>query len=131
MASRRLIDLHPDLLPLVNSFLAKCKASRLDILITCTYRSNEEQAVEYAKGRTNTLAKTTNAKPGQSKHNFTIEGKPAAKAFDIVPMENGKCIWDTKHPAWQTAGSIGISLGLEWAGNWISFKEYPHFQLPD
>lgn len=131
MASRKLSDLHPDLLILVDKFLDQTKAAGLDILITCTYRSNEEQAIEYAKGRTTTGAKTTNAKPGQSKHNFTIDGKPASKAFDIVPMMNGKCIWDSRDPAWQVTGSIGKALGLEWAGDWTNFKEYPHFQLPN
>jgi peptidoglycan L-alanyl-D-glutamate endopeptidase CwlK len=25
-------------------------------------------------------------------------------------------------------GKIGESCGLEWAGNWKTFKEFPHFQ---
>ena len=25
-------------------------------------------------------------------------------------------------------GQIGKSIGLEWAGDWVTFREYPHFQ---
>src|SRR3990167_9802244 len=115
MASRTLRDLHPKLRILAASFVTKCTESNINILITCTYRSNEEQAIEYAKGRTTPGPKTTNATPGTSKHNFTLDGKPASKAFDVVPMVNGKCLWNSKAPEWQLIGKIGTDLGLEWA----------------
>ena len=28
-------------------------------------------------------------------------------------------------------GAIGVSIGLEWGGNWKSIVDKPHFQLPD
>jgi peptidoglycan L-alanyl-D-glutamate endopeptidase CwlK len=31
---------------------------------------------------------------------------------------------------WWHVGRIGKSLGLEWAGDWTKFKEFPHFQIP-
>lgn len=129
MASRKLSDLHPQLLPIVEKFLDRCHDEKIDILITCTYRSNQEQDQLYAISRTIPGKKVTNAKAGQSKHNFTLNGSPAAKAFDVVPMQNGKPIWDSANPLWKRLGEIGVSLGLDWAGNWKSFKEYPHFQL--
>jgi len=129
MSSRRLEDLHPTLQPIARQFLAQCVAAGLDILVTCTYRSPAEQALEYAKGRTAPGPITTCAKPGQSKHNHEVAGKPAALAFDIVPMENGKCQWSKTCPTWQKASVIGKKLGLSWAGDWTNFKEYPHFEL--
>lgn len=129
MPSRQIEALHPTLQPIARQFLAQCQAEGLDILVTCTYRSPAEQALEYAKGRTAPGPITTYAKPGQSKHNNELDGKPAALAFDIVPMENGKCQWSKACPAWLKAASIGKKLGLEWAGDWVSFKEYPHFQM--
>ena len=129
--SRKLEDLHPKLQPIARQFLAECAAAGLDILITCTYRSPAEQAAEYAKGRTAPGEITTWAKPGQSKHNHEIGGKPASLAFDIVPMQNGKCQWSKAHPAWKQAAAIGKKLGLSWAGDWRKFVEYPHFELLD
>lgn len=131
MASRKLTDLHPDLITKAKSFLAQVELWGIDVLVTCTYRSNNEQTKLYAQGRTSPGPKVTNAKAGQSKHNFVLDGKPAAKAFDIVPLVNGKCIWDNSNPLWQRLGEIGRTNGLEWAGDWVSFKEYPHFQLKE
>lgn len=130
MPSRKIEDCHPTLQPLLTKFLAQCSAAGLNILVTCTYRSEAEQAIEYAKGRTTPGPKTTNAKPGQSRHNFTVGGKPASLAFDIVPLLAGKATWKVTDPAWRKAAEIGRSLGLEWAGDWVSFPEFPHFQIP-
>lgn len=129
MPSRKIEDCHPSLQPLLTAFLAQCKAVGLDVLVTCTYRSNAEQAAAYAQGRTTPGPKVTNALPGQSRHNDTLDGKPASRAFDIVPLEHGKPVWDSAHPAWKKAGEIGTALGLEWAGTWRTMREFPHFQL--
>ncbi|MEW6374394.1 MAG: M15 family metallopeptidase, partial [Thermodesulfobacteriota bacterium] len=63
----------------------------------------------------------TNARPGYSLHNFGL-------AFDVVPLDGGKPIWDSSHPVWQRIGNAGKGVGLEWAGEWKKFREYPHFQ---
>ena len=131
MASRKLSDLHPDVQPLAQQFLDKCAAQNIDILVTCTYRSGEEQDELYAKGRTAAGSIVTNAKAGQSKHNFNISGQPASLAFDVVPLRNGKPVWGTKGEdlvLWLRVGGIGESVGMEWAGRWKRFKEFPHFE---
>ncbi|OHX10279.1 MULTISPECIES: M15 family metallopeptidase [Chromobacterium] len=131
MPSRKIEDLHPDLQPLCRTFLQRCQAAGLDILITCTWRSPAEQDQLYAQGRNgNPGPRVTNAKGGQSEHNVMINGKPAARAFDIVPLVNGKPMWEDRHPAWQTAGRIGMELGLNWYGRpGAPFREFPHFAL--
>lgn len=130
MASRRLIDLHPDLFPLAERFLDGCHAAGIEVLVTCTYRTLGEQAALYASGRTVPGRIKTNARPGESRHNTLLNGKPAAEAFDIVPMVDGKPVWDAKDPLWQKVGEIGEGVGLEWAGRWTPRKrEFPHFQL--
>lgn len=65
--------------------------------------------------------KVTNAKGGQSFHNFRV-------AFDVVPLVNGKAVWSDSG-LWQHIGKLGKDLGLEWAGDWRTFKEMPHFQF--
>lgn len=131
MASRSLNDLHPRLKERALAFLDRCRMEGIDVLIYCTYRSNKEQAELYEQGRSRGGKIVTYAKPGRSMHNFTIDGRPAAKAFDCVPLINGKPEWSAKHPAWQKIGKIGTEVGLMWAGNWARFREYPHFQLID
>lgn len=114
-------ELHPVVLELAKKFKQACLAESIDLLITSTYRDNESQNALYALGRTVAGKKVTNAKAGQSFHNYRV-------ALDVVPLVNGKAIWnDTK--LWNRIGSIGKSVGLEWAGDWIGFKETAHFQF--
>ena len=130
MSSRKLTDLHPQMQSMVTRFLANARAAGIDLLVTCTYRSNEEQAALYAIGRTKPGRIVTNAKPGRSTHNNTLDGKPAALAVDVVPLRDGKPVWSAADPVWKRVGEIGEKVGLEWAGRWTTFREYPHFQHP-
>lgn len=130
-SSRNIADLDTRLQTLFVRFDAAMKNARIDYIVTATYRNDADQQKLYNQGRTTPGGIVTNAKPGQSEHNHTdADGKPASHAFDIVIMENGKPDWRTSNPKWKAAGAIGKSVGLEWAGDWVSFKEFPHFQLP-
>ena len=130
MSSRKLTDLHPQMQSMVTRFLANARAAGIDLLVTCTHRSNEEQAALYAIGRTKPGRIVTNAKPGRSTHNNTLNGKPAALAVDVVPLRDGKPVWSASDPVWKRVGEIGEKVGLEWAGRWTTFREFPHFQHP-
>lgn len=141
--SRAISDLHPELQSLCKQFLRSAEEKKIGVIITCTYRSSEEQNRLYAMGRTTishvgvTPARplgriVTNAKGGQSAHNFEIDGKPASKAWDFVPMLGGKPVWDENSPLWQALGKIATDLGLNWYGSPGSrFKEFPHVQMKE
>ena len=131
MSSRKLTDLHPLMQPLVVDFLARVEMEGIDLLVTCTYRSDEEQAALYAISRTKPGRRVTNAPPGRSMHNFRFGGKPASLAVDVVPLVNGKPVWSAADPVWQKVGKLGEAAGLEWAGRWKRGREYPHFQHSD
>ena len=119
--SRKLEDLLPQVRSRVEAFLKAADDAGIDLLVTSTYRDNASQDALYAQGRTAPGRIVTNAKAGQSYHNFRC-------AVDVVPLRNGKPVWDTKDPVWQTVGRLGKAAGLEWAGDWKRFKEFPHFQ---
>lgn len=101
----------------------EARAAGLDVLIYCTFRARDEQDRLYAQGRTAPGKIVTNARAGQSAHNFGL-------AFDGVPMVAGKPAWDD-HEVWQVYGRVAEAVGLEWAGTWIRFKEMPHVQHPE
>ncbi|MBU0592433.1 MAG: M15 family metallopeptidase [Gammaproteobacteria bacterium] len=131
MASRKLSDLSGPCRIMAEQFLDRCHEEGLEVLVTCTYRSLMEQAELYAMGRTKPGKIVTNAMPGQSMHNHSLNGLPAADAFDVVPMRDGKPVWGTSGAdgeLWQRLGEIGRRCGLKWAGDWKRFKEFPHFQ---
>jgi len=119
--SRNLNDLLPEVKARVDKFIEACNHNGIDLLITSTYRDNESQAQLYAQGRTAPGKIVTNAGPGDSYHNYRC-------AIDVVPLLNGKPDWDGSHPVWAEIGRLGKECGLEWAGDWKSFKELAHFQ---
>ena len=123
--SRNLSDLIPACKEKAESFLNLAKENGIDLLVTSTYRDNDSQAALYAQGRTKPGLVVTNARPGQSWHNWRC-------AFDVVPMRNGKPVWGTSGPdrdLWLKVGELGESVGLEWAGRWTGkLREMAHFQ---
>lgn len=122
MASRSLSDLDPEVHQLATKFLKDCAEAGIDILIYCTYRSPEEQDALYAQGRTKPGRIVTNARGGQSWHNHR-------RAFDFVPMVDGKPQWEDKS-LYLKAGGIAESVGLEWAGRWTGkLRETAHCQF--
>ena len=118
--SRSLSDLNPKVAALCSEFINRCKVQGIDIIITSTYRDTESQNALYAQGRTAPGKKVTNAKAGQSFHNWKV-------AFDFVPVVNGKPVWDNDELITK-CGEIGENIGLEWAGRWKTFKEKLHLQ---
>jgi peptidoglycan L-alanyl-D-glutamate endopeptidase CwlK len=121
ISSRDIKDLHPKVQGMCNLFLKLCKKEGIDILVISTYRDFEAQTALYNQGRTTPGKIVTKAKAGESFHNYRL-------AFDVVPLVYGKCFWDTNASVWAKIGDIGVAVGLEWAGNWKTFRELPHFQ---
>lgn len=125
--SRKIEDLTPTMQPLALRHIELCAANGIDIIITSTYRDAASQNALYAQGRTTSGGIVTNARAGQSWHNYR-------RAYDVVPVRAGKAVYNTSGvdgKVWQRVGQIGESLGLEWAGRWANFREYPHFQKTD
>ena len=119
--SRRIEDLHPDLQVQARRFIADAAAEGIDVLIYCTLRDFASQAELYAQGRTTKGAIVTNARPGESAHNY-------GAAWDCVPLKNGKAMWSDRD-TYAKLGRIGEALGLEWAGRWTGkLRETAHFQ---
>lgn len=120
MSSRSIEDLNYPTRERAKKFLAECTKAGITVLIYCTKRSNAEQDGLYAIGRTIPGKIVTNAKAGQSWHNY-------GAAFDFVPMVYGKPQWGDKD-LYAKCGAIAESVGLEWAGRWRTFKETAHCQ---
>ncbi len=118
--SRNICDLHPFVEGLCYKFIGQCAKEGIDVIITSTYRDRDSQNALYAQGRTKPGAIVTNAKAGKSFHNYRV-------AFDFCPIVNGKCDWNNS-ATFTRCGEIAESIGLEWAGRWVKFKEMAHCQ---
>lgn len=133
MSSRKITDCHPTMQPMVQEFLHNCTMAGVDILITCTWRSPQEQDELYAQGRTTPGHIVTNARAGQSAHNYVLNGLPAALAIDVVPLRAGKPVWGVTGDdlvLWNKVIKAGEDAGLESASRWTKMREYPHLQHP-
>jgi peptidoglycan L-alanyl-D-glutamate endopeptidase CwlK len=119
--SRLLSDLLPDVEQMCRSMIKDCQSAGIELIVTSTYRDYEAQLALFCQGRSTPGRIVTNAAAGYSWHNWR-------RAFDVVPVVGGKAIWDDDY-MWRKCGDIGKKSGLEWAGEWVTFKEMPHFQF--
>lgn len=90
-------------------------------------RTYPEQDALYAQGRTKPGNVVTNARAGQSNHNFGI-------AWDVGIWKNGKYLTGATpledHAYISLAKNIKANVkGLEWGGDWKSPVDMPHYQL--
>ncbi|MCB9448705.1 MAG: M15 family metallopeptidase [Flavobacteriales bacterium] len=114
----KLQTLHPSVRKKAEKFLAKARKQGINLIITSAYRDCKEQDNLYAQGRTKPGKVVTNARCGQSVHNYRM-------AFDVAPVIDGKVNYNKAD--WEAIGQIGESVGLQWGGRWSSFKDKPHF----
>lgn len=124
--------LHPILREAATNILHECERSintpNTFVRITHSLRTFDEQAAIYAQGRTTPGKRVTNAKAGQSIHNYGL-------ALDMCFIINGvEASWDTKkdwdrdgQSDWMEMVAIFKKYGFDWGGNWATFKDMPHF----
>jgi peptidoglycan L-alanyl-D-glutamate endopeptidase CwlK len=123
MPSRDVNALVPEVAAKVRAWVAACAARGVEVLVYCTYRSADEQAELYARGRTKPGRRVTNAPAWSSWHNHR-------RAADAVPLRSGKPLWryDADDVEWQVYAEEAKRAGLEWAGTWKKFREFDHVQ---
>ena len=119
---RNIRTLRLDAQELCRKSLAKIRSGGLDARIISGTRTYAQQSALYAQGRNgNKGPKVTNAKAGQSWHNFGL-------AWDVGIFKGGAYLADG--PEYDKAGSLGKIPGVEWGGDWHSIVDKPHFQAP-
>jgi len=120
VSRKRLMTLHPDVRVKAIQFINKAAKQGIKLRVTHAKRSYAQQDTLYAKGRTTSGKIVTNAKGGQSYHNFAL-------ALDVVEMIKGVPQWKTKN--WDKIGALGKSFGFFWGGDFESLSDRPHFQM--
>ena len=110
----------PKIQRMTEQLIVDCKTQGINLIITATYRSDREQNLLYAQGRTMRGNVVTNAKAGESMHNYKV-------AIDFVPTKDGVPIWSDK-ALFLKVGEIAEKIGFEWGGLWKSFLDLPHLQ---
>ena len=126
---QRIAKLHPAVRAEALAICTGLWQGDVHVRVTHGLRTWEEQAVLYQMGRRTPGRIVTNAKAGQSYHNYGL----ALDFCVLTPQKraswnrdedfNGDAVGDYmqvveafKHKGW------------EWGGDWTSFKDYPHLQ---
>jgi len=122
----RIATAHPKIREELKNYYIECNnklPKGVRLRFAYVYRSVEEQNKLYAQ-----RPKVTNAKGGQSIHNYGL-------AFDIAILldkdNNGtfeSIDWNISSPYFKLVVEYFKSKGYEHGGDWKNFKDYPHFQ---
>ena len=115
---------HPDLSRVIRRAAAMWPSNDLTFFITCSLRTLEEQKKLFAAKATRTM--NSRHLPGKS--------NKLSHAVDLAIKMGGKIRWDWPLYA-QMAKTIKAAAKAEkvpitWGGDWVSFKDGPHFELP-
>lgn len=116
-----------DVVRLVRDVIKELHAEGIYVCIAQSYRSIAEQNALYAKGRTTAGPIVTNARGGQSNHNFGV-----AVDLCIYPKDFSSVLF--LQPSDSRMKKIVAAMKkrkFKWGGDWASFRDYPHFELYD
>lgn len=115
ISERNLIGVHPDL---VNVVRRAIQITEVDFRVIEGVRTIEKQYQLLMKGASKTL---------NSRH---LNGH----AVDLAAMVGSEVRWDWplyhKIAAAMKQAARELNVPIEWGGDWRSFKDGPHFQLP-
>ena len=122
-STSKLKGVHPDLVRVVMRCAKDWKDKQFTFGITCGVRTIEEQRLLVKMG----ASKTMNSRHIPAKNGYS-------HAVDVVAMIDGKARWDwplyDKIAKAMKAAAKAEKVPLEWGGDWVSFKDGPHYQLP-
>lgn len=131
-SKRKLRAAHHDLKAVVYraSAILKAKGSHVDFRVGEVDRSVERQRELKAAGASRTMNSRHIVKPLKENGEWVER----AAAVDLIALIGGKVSWDwppyyvIADAMKQAAQELGVPI--EWGGDWRSFKDGPHYQLP-
>lgn len=122
-SEKKLKGVHPDLVRVVRRVAKDWKDPETGWVITCGPRTIEEQRLLIAKGASRTM---------RSRHIPAANGY--SHAVDFACTIKGVLKWDW--PLYDRlakavkAAAKAEKVPVEWGGDWVKFKDGPHYQLP-
>ena len=111
----RLKGVHPDLIKVVEAAIER---TPIDFTVLEGLRTRDRQKQLVAKGASKTM------------NSYHLTGH----AVDIAPLVDGKVTWDWTHyhQLAPVIKQVAMDLGVDitWGGDWKTFKDGPHWQIP-
>lgn len=117
----RLVGVHPDLVAVVKLAIQR---TAVDFTVVEGVRTVAQQREYVARGASKTMASYHLPQAGGFGH-----------AVDLAPLVGGAIPWNS----WEAFADLAavvkacaaeLGVPVEWGGDWKSFKDGPHFQIP-
>ena len=121
-SQQRLVLVHPDLQRVVYRAV---EMGEMELMVIEGERTLEKQKTYVAKGASQTM---------RSRHVREMNQCGEVCAVDLGVMIDGDLRWDW--PLYHKLGALVKEAAkiegvpIEWGGDWVKFKDGPHFQLP-
>lgn len=96
----------------ISALIIQLESEHIEFMPTCFYRTQAEQAILFAQGKSKTL---------NSKHQEWL-------AVDFVLIKFGQLIWK-REAGYDRAGEIWKNMGHTWGGDWESLGDIYHFEF--
>lgn len=117
----RLVGVHPDLVDVVKLAIER---TPVDFLVVEGVRTVAQQRENVAKGVSQSM---------DSYHLPQADG--LGHAVDLAPLVDGAIPWKNWRAFSELAEVVKacaaeLSVPVEWGGDWKTFKDGPHFQIP-
>ena len=114
-SKERLDGVHDDLRAVVEQAITM---TMIDFTVLEGLRTHDRQLILFAAGATSTM---------NSRH-------PTGHAVDLGAWVDGEVRWDwplyDKIASAMKLAAVELGIKIEWGGDWRSFRDGPHFQLP-
>ncbi|MDU0338320.1 M15 family metallopeptidase [Bosea rubneri] len=121
-SEKNLVGVHPDLVKVVRK---AAELTAVSFIVTEGVRTLERQRQLVAKGAAQTL---------RSRHIPENNQSRMSCAVDLAALVGGQVRWDwplyERLAVAMKMAAQAVGVPLEWGGDWRSFKDGPHFQLP-
>nr|WP_275677364.1 M15 family metallopeptidase [Neobacillus drentensis] len=123
-------ELNPVVKERSDQLIQQAAKKGIEVVITDGFRSAGDQDKLYQQGRSTGGNIVTNAKGGESYHNFGL-------AIDFaLETPSGDVLWDRQYDRnengvadWTEVVQMAKALGFDWGGDWKGFKDYPHLEM--
>jgi len=124
---RHLKGCHPALIERIQHVIQAMEVLGYELLLTQGVRTVAQQQALYRQGRTRPGKIVTNCDGIVRRSNHQVKADGFGHAVDVAWRIDDEVTWEGP---WAILGAVAANNDLVWGGNWRTFPDRPHLELP-